>query len=86
MGKGSKEIDYFLFFIFFSFSMVMKCLNLQDYQAKTHNYRKGLTYLKDKASTNEKQTLHWKKWKEKHSSRKQLETIQPKKERMNGNS
>ena len=27
--------------------MVMKCLNLQDYQAKTHNYRKGLTYLKN---------------------------------------
>ena len=46
MGKGSKEIDYFLFFIFFSFSMVMKCLNLQDYQAKTHNYRKELTLKK----------------------------------------
>uniref|UniRef100_A0A8D0MV91 exodeoxyribonuclease III n=1 Tax=Sus scrofa TaxID=9823 RepID=A0A8D0MV91_PIG len=24
----------------------MKCLNLQDYQAETHNYRKGLAYLK----------------------------------------
>ena len=24
----------------------MKCLNLQDHQAKTHNYRKGLAYLK----------------------------------------
>ena len=38
--------------------MVMKCLNLQDYQAKTHNYRKGLTYLKNRASTNQNQTLH----------------------------
>ena len=24
----------------------MKCLNLQDHQAKTHNYGKGLAYLK----------------------------------------
>ena len=36
----------------------MKCLNLQDYQAKTHNYRKGLTYLKKRATTNQNQTLH----------------------------
>ena len=32
----------------------MKCLNLQDFQAKTHNYRKGLTYLKNRATTNQK--------------------------------
>ena len=38
--------------------MVMKCLNLQDYQAKTHNYRKGLTYLKNRATTNQNRTLH----------------------------
>ena len=31
----------------------MKCLNLQDYQVKTHNYRKGLTYL-NRATTNQK--------------------------------
>ena len=34
----------------------MRCLNLQDYQAKTHNYRKGLTYL-NTSSTN--QTEHY---------------------------
>ena len=38
--------------------MVMKCLNLQDYQAKTHNNRKGLAYLKNRAMTNQNQTLH----------------------------
>ena len=38
--------------------MVMKCLNLQDYQGKTHNYRKGLTYFKNRANTNQYQTLH----------------------------
>ena len=38
--------------------MVMKCLNLQDYQAKAHNYRKGFSYLKNRASTNQNQTLH----------------------------
>ena len=43
----------------------MKCLNLQDYQAKTHNYRKGLTYLKNRAATNQNQTLHAQKMKRK---------------------
>jgi len=36
----------------------MKYLNLQDYQAKTHNNRKGLAYLKNRAMTNQNQTLH----------------------------
>ena len=36
----------------------MKCLNLQDYQAKTPNYRKELTYLKNRASTNQTKHLH----------------------------
>ena len=45
--------------------MIMKCLNLQDYQAKTYNYRKGLTYLKNRASTNQNQTLHSQKMKRK---------------------
>ena len=59
MGKGSKEINTFsLKFSFFSFSMVMKCLNLQDYQVKTQNYRKGLAYLKNRATTNQNQILH----------------------------
>ena len=43
----------------------MKCLNLQDYQAKSHNTRKGLTYLKNRASTNQNQTLHSQKMKRK---------------------
>ena len=41
----------------------MKCLNLQDHQVKTHNYRKGLTYLKIRASTNQNKTLHSQKMK-----------------------
>ena len=58
MGKGSKEINRFFIFSFFkNFIMIMKCLNLQDYQAKTHNYRKGLTYLKKRATTNQNQIL-----------------------------
>ena len=45
--------------------MVMKCVNLKDYQATTRNYRKGLTYLKNRASTNENQILHSQKMKRK---------------------
>jgi len=43
----------------------VKYLKLQDYQAKTHNYRKGLTYLKNRTSTNQNQTLHSQKMKTK---------------------
>ena len=32
-----------------NFNIIMKCLNLQDHQAKTHNYGKGLAYLKNRA-------------------------------------
>ena len=32
-----------------NFNIVMKSLNLQDHQAKTHNYGKGLAYLKNRA-------------------------------------
>ena len=45
--------------------MVMKSLNLQDYHTKTQNYRKGLTYLKNRATTNQNQTLHAQKLKRK---------------------
>ena len=41
----------------------MKCLNLQDHQAKTHNYRKGLAFFKNRATTNQNQTLHSQKLK-----------------------
>ena len=63
----------------------MKYLKLQDYQAKTHNYRKRLTYLKNKATINEDQTLHSQKMK-----RKTLKQIiigdHPIKKRKNGES
>ena len=36
----------------------MKCLRLHDYRAKAHSYRKGLTYLKYRASTSQNKTLH----------------------------
>ena len=39
----------------------MKCLNLQDHQAKTHNYGKGLAYLKNRATTSQNQILHLQK-------------------------
>lgn len=44
-----------------NFNIVMKCLNLQDHQAKTHNYGKGLAYLKNRATTSQNQILHLKK-------------------------
>ena len=43
----------------------MKCLNLQDHKAKTHNYRKGLAYLKNTAATSQNQILHSQKMKKK---------------------
>ena len=43
----------------------MKCLNLQDHQAKTHNYWNGLAYLKNGATTNQNQTLDSQKKKRK---------------------
>ena len=51
----------------------MKCLNLQDHQAKTHNYRKGLAYLKNRATTSQNQILHSQK-NEKKNTLKQIIT------------
>ena len=45
----------------------MKCLNLHDHQAKTHNYGKGLAYLKNRATTSQKQILHLQKMKKKYT-------------------
>ena len=45
----------------------MKCLNLQDHQAKTHNYGKGLAYFKNTATTSQKQILHFQKKKKKYT-------------------
>ena len=41
------------------------CLSLHDYQAKASRYRKGLTYLKNRATTSQNQTLHSQKPKRK---------------------
>ena len=51
-----------------SFFILMMCLSLYDYQAKASRYRKGLTYLKNRATTNQNQTLHSQKQKEKYTS------------------
>ena len=74
MGKGSKEVNRFFFnFLFLNFSMVMKWLNLLDYQAKTQNYRKGLTYLENRARTSQNQTLHSQKNKTKQNKTKKTQ-------------
>ena len=36
-----------------SFFILMMCLSLYDYQAKVSRYRKGLRYLKNRATTNQ---------------------------------
>ena len=59
----------------------MKCLNPQDYQAKTHNYRKGLTYLKIRATTSQNQTLHLQKMKRKTLKQKIIRDYPTKKKK-----
>ena len=56
------------------------CLSLHDYQAKASIYRKGLTYLKNRATTNQNQTLHSQTLKRKVLKHKTNGIIQPKKE------
>ena len=46
-------------------------MNLQDHQAKTHNYGKGLAYLKNRATTSQNQILHLQKMKNKTLKQKQ---------------
>ena len=50
----------------------MKCLNLQDHQAKTHNYRKGLAYLKNRVPKNQNQTSYSQKIKKQTNKKKPL--------------
>ena len=50
-----------------NFNIVMKCLNLQDHQAKTHIYGKGLAYLKNRATTSQNQILHLQKMKKNYT-------------------
>ena len=61
------------------------CLSLYDYQAKARRYRKGLTYLKNRASTNQNQTLHSQKMKRKTLKQKIIGD-HPTKKRKNGES
>jgi len=56
---GRKVRKYRFFFIF------RMCLNIYDSQAKASRYRKGLTYLKNRESTNQNRTLHSQKLKRK---------------------
>ena len=54
----TREVSKYRFFF-----ILMMCLSLYDYQAKASRYRKGLTYLKNRATTNQNQTLHSQKLK-----------------------
>ena len=46
-GRKVRNIDF-----------LRMCLNLYDCEAKARRYRKGLTYLENRAITNKNQTLH----------------------------
>ena len=55
----------------------MMCLSLYDNQAKASRYRKGLTYLKNRATTNQKQTIYSQETKRreyKHNKKKSHQT------------
>ena len=58
MGKEVRKNRFF-------FLILMMCLSLYDYQAKVSRYRKVLTYLKNRATTNQSQILHSQKLKRK---------------------
>ena len=76
-----------MFVSLLNFNIVMKCLNLQDHQAKTYNYRKGLAYLKNRATTSQNQTLHLQKLKKKKQNTQAGNNRRPsnqKTERKNG--
>ena len=64
MGKESRKIDFFFIYIM--------CLRLYDHQVKASRYRKGLTYLKNRANIIQNQTLHsqkLKRWGHKHKTK-----------------
>ena len=46
----------------------MMCFSLYDYQAKEGRYRKGLTYLKNRANTDQNLALHSQRLKGKYTS------------------
>ena len=49
----------------FFFFILMMPLSLYDYKAKASRYKEGLTYLKNRTTTNQNQTLHSQKLKRK---------------------
>ena len=53
----------------------MKCLNLQNHQAKTHNYRKELADLKKKGNHKPKPNIAFAKNGKKKKTLKQIITI-----------
>ena len=57
-AREVRKIRFFLIFL-------RMCLSLHDYQPKVSRYRKGLTYVKTRATTNQSQTLHLQKMKRK---------------------
>ena len=61
----------------------MMCLSIYNYQAKVSRYRKGITYLKNRATTNQNQPLHSQKLKRKVFKHKITRNHQTKKERNN---
>ena len=75
---GRKVRKYRIFFFF-----LIMCLSLYDYQAKTSRYRKGLTYSKNRAITNQNQILHSQKIKRKVLKYKINGSHPTKKERRN---
>ena len=63
------------------FFFLIMCLSLYDYQDKASRYRKGLTYLKNLATTNQNQTLHSQKMKSTQAGNKWKSYNQKKKGR-----
>ena len=57
-------------------------MNLQDHQAKTHNYGKGLAYLKNRATTSQNQILHLQKMKKKKTHKQIITGDQPNKKKV----
>ena len=64
--SGGKYFVY-MYVSLLNFNIVMKCLNLQDHQAKTHIYGKGLAYFKNRATTSQNQIFHLQKMKKKYT-------------------
>ena len=62
------------------------CLSLYDYQTKASRYRKGLSYLKNRATANQIQIIHSQKLKRrvhKHKTKGNQPTKKRKEERRN---